>query len=45
MSMSPVNANNFPLISALLLADNSAAVSLRYVLTRDQMMRFWKFVS
>ena len=38
-----VNANIFPLLSALWLVDDSAAVSLRYVLTRDRMMSFRKF--
>ena len=35
-----MNANIFPLLSALLLVGDSAAVSLRYVLTRDWMMIF-----
>ena len=35
-----VNANIFPLLSALWLVDDSAAVSLRYVLTRDRMTIF-----
>ena len=43
LSMGLVNANIFPLLSALWLADDSAAVSLRYVLTRDQMMSFGIF--
>ena len=30
-----MNANIFPLLSALWLVGDSAAVSLRYVLTRD----------
>ena len=38
--MSLVNANIFPLLSALWLLDDSAAVSLCYVLTRDRMMKF-----
>ena len=38
--MNLVNANIFPLISALWLVDDSAAVSLRYVLTPDRMMSF-----
>ena len=33
----------FPLLSALWLVDDSAAVSLRFVLTRDLMMSFVKF--
>ena len=41
--MSLVNANIFPLLSALWLVDDSAAVSLRYVLTRDQMTIFCVF--
>ena len=43
--MSLVNANIFPLLSALWLVDDSAAVSLRYVLTRDWMMSFGEFFS
>ena len=35
-----VFANIFPLLSALWLADDSATVSFRYVLTHDQMMCF-----
>ena len=38
--MSLVNAHIFPLLSALWLVDDSAAVSLRYVLARDQMVSF-----
>ena len=45
MSMSLVNANIFSLLSALWLVDDSAAVSLRYVLTRDRMMSFWELFS
>ena len=41
--MSLVNANIFPLLSALWLVDDSAAVSLRYVLTRDRMTIFCVF--
>ena len=43
--MSLVNANIFSLLSALWLVDDSAAVSLRYVLTRDRMMSFGDFFS
>ena len=32
---------HFPLASQLWLVDDSAAVSLRYVLTRDRMMFFF----
>ena len=35
-----MNANIFPLLSALWLVDDRAAVSLRYVLTRDRMTIF-----
>ena len=35
--MSLVNANIFPLLSALWLVDDSTAVILRYVFTRDLM--------
>ena len=38
--MSLVNANTFPVLSVLWLVDDSAVVSLRYVLTRDRMMSF-----
>ena len=34
---------HFPLLSALWLVDDSAAVVLRYVLTRDRMMSFLNF--
>ena len=40
-----VNANIFPLLSALWLVDDRAAVSLRYVLTRDRMTIFCFSVS
>ena len=40
LPMSLVNANIFALHSALWLVDDSAAVSLRYVFTRDRMMSF-----
>ena len=43
--MSLVNANIFSLLSALWLVDDSAAVSLRYVLTRDRMMSLGDFFS
>ena len=43
--MSLANACIYPLLSALWLVDDSAAVSLRYVLTRDRMMSFWEFFS
>ena len=43
--MSPVSANIFPLLSALWLAEDSATVSFRYVLTRDRMMSFGKIFS
>ena len=39
--MSLVNANIFPLLSALWLVDDSSAVSLRCVLTRARMMSFF----
>ena len=35
-----VNANIFPLLSALWLVDDSAAVVLRHVWTRDRMLSF-----
>ena len=38
-----VNVNIFPLFSAPWLVDDSDAVSLRYVLTRDLMMSFGIF--
>ena len=38
-----MNANIFSLLSALSLVDDSAAVSLRYVLTRDRMMFLGEF--
>ena len=43
--MSLVNADIFPLLPALWLVGDSAAVSLRYVLTCDRMMSFfgWNF--
>ena len=37
-----VNANIFPLLSALWLVDDSAAVGLRHVWTRDRMMSFFE---
>ena len=40
-----VNANIFSLLSALWLVDDSTAVVLRYVLTRDRMMSFCFSVS
>ena len=45
LSMSLVNANIFSLLSALWLLDDSAADSLRHVLTRDQMMSFEELFS
>ena len=39
--MGLVNANTFPLL--FWLVDDSAAVSLRYVLTRDRMIRLGNF--
>ena len=38
-----VNANIFPLLSPLWLVDDSAAVVLRHVRTRDRMMSFGDF--
>ena len=35
-----VDANIFPLLSALWLVDDSTAVVLRFVLTRDRMMSY-----
>ena len=43
--MSLVNANMFPLLSALWLVDDSAAVSLRFVLTREWTMSFCELFS
>ena len=39
-----MNANIFPLFSAPWLVDDSVAVSLRHVWTREWMLSFWHFV-